>query len=131
MIAFDTNLLVRLAVNDNEQQAAVAVRLLKENQVFVSRTVFLETEWVLRSAYKRLRSDIADFFDALLSTENLVVENELEVEQAIGWYKLGADFADAIHLCITGDRVMYTFDAKFCKKALELGCTPSFCVINH
>lgn len=129
MIAFDTNLLVRLAVNDNEQQVAIAVRLLKENQVFISRTVLLETEWVLRSAYKHSGSDIADFFDVLLSTENLVIENELEVGLALGWYKLGADFADAIHLCITGDRVMHTFDGRFCKKARELEVAPEVQVL--
>ena len=49
MIAFDTNLLVRLAVNDNIEQATIAEVLLNEHEVFVSRPVLLETEWVLRS----------------------------------------------------------------------------------
>jgi predicted nucleic-acid-binding protein len=44
MIAFDTNLLVRLVVNDNEKQAEIAEYLLETNQVFISRTVLLETE---------------------------------------------------------------------------------------
>lgn len=129
MIAFDTNLLVRLAVNDDDQQAAIAEKLLEENEVFVSRTVLLETEWVLRSAYKRSRSDIADFCEAILATENIVAENAVEVGLAIDWYRLGADFADAIHLCITGDRVMHTFDVKFCRKARELKIAPGVSVL--
>ncbi len=44
MIAFDTNLLVRLAVNDDGEQAEIAEKLLTENEVFISRTVLLETE---------------------------------------------------------------------------------------
>ena len=60
------------------------------------------------------------FFEVILSTENLVIENAMEGGAAMDWYKLGADFADAMHLCITGDRVMYTFDSGFCKKAREL-----------
>ena len=56
MIAFDTNLLVRLAVNDDEYQADIAEQLINNSEVFISRTVLLETEWVLRSVYKKDRS---------------------------------------------------------------------------
>ncbi|MCK5870389.1 MAG: PIN domain-containing protein [Methyloprofundus sp.] len=62
MIAFDTNLLVRLATNDQPQQAEIAEQLLKSNEVFISRTVLLETEWVLRSRYKIVAQQISDFF---------------------------------------------------------------------
>ena len=62
MIAFDTNLLVRLATNDQPQQAAIAEQLLQSNEVFISRTVLLETEWVLRSRYKIVTQQISGFF---------------------------------------------------------------------
>ncbi|MEN9503619.1 MAG: hypothetical protein RI964_2904 [Pseudomonadota bacterium] len=39
MIAFDTNLLVRLAVNDDQHQADIAEQLINNNNVFISRTV--------------------------------------------------------------------------------------------
>ena len=42
MIAFDTNLLVRIAVNDDEEQAEIAEQLLSTNDVFISRTVLLK-----------------------------------------------------------------------------------------
>jgi len=34
MIAFDTNLLVRIAVNDDKEQAEIAEQLLNTNEVF-------------------------------------------------------------------------------------------------
>ncbi|QTR52255.1 type II toxin-antitoxin system VapC family toxin [Thiothrix unzii] len=130
MIAFDTNLLVRIAVNDDQTQADIAEQLINNNDVFISRTVLLETEWVLRSVYKISRSDIASFFENVLITENIVIENPTEVGQALGWYKLGADFADAMHLCICGDSLMHTFDAEFCKAASRAGITPAFKVLK-
>jgi len=129
MIAFDTNLLVRLAVNDDLEQAQIAEDLLNNNEVFISRTVLLETEWILRSVYKNARDNITLFFDSVLSTKNLNVENAYEVSQAIKWYKLGADFADALHLCISRDYLFHTFDKKFCKSARDTDITPKFKVL--
>jgi predicted nucleic-acid-binding protein len=131
MIAFDTNLLVRLAVNDDEKQAEIAEYLLETHQVFISRTVLLETEWVLRSIYKKSRTEISDFFTNTLNTENLFLENPVEVDSAIEWYNLGADFADAIHLCMCRESKIYTFDSKFCKVAKQLGITPEFEVLSE
>ncbi|HQT03410.1 MAG TPA: type II toxin-antitoxin system VapC family toxin [Thiotrichales bacterium] len=124
MIAFDTNLLVRLAVNDNIEQATIAEVLLNEHEVFVSRTVLLETEWVLRSVYKQLRGNIAAFFEQALNTTNLYIEDAAQVKLALEWYQLGADFADAIHLCICQQYEFHTFDEAFCKRADQLGITP-------
>ncbi len=62
MIAFDTNLLVRLLVDDAPDQADVAEALLAANTVFISRTVLLETEWVLRAGYRKTREQISGFF---------------------------------------------------------------------
>lgn len=129
MIAFDTNLLVHLAVNDDEGQAEIAEQLLNSNEVFVSRTVLLETEWVLRSVYKNSHSEIANYFERTLITKNLIIENAVEVTHTLKWYKLGADFADAIHLCICGESVFQTFDTEFCKAAHKLKITPAFKVL--
>jgi len=130
MIAFDTNLLVRLAVNDDEKQAEIAEVLLDSNEVFISRTVLLETEWVLRSVYKNSRAEISLYFENILITKNLHVENAIEVSHALKWYKLGADLADAIHLCICGETVLHTFDSKFCKSARELNITPELKLLS-
>jgi len=130
MIAFDTNLLVRIAVNDDPYQAEIAERLIENNAVFIARTVLLETEWVLRSVYKVSRNRIASFFENVLLTENMVIESSTEVGHAIAWYKLGADFSDAMHLCMCGESLLHTFDTEFCKAASQAGITPAFKVLK-
>ena len=130
MIAFDTNLLVRLVVNDDHDQAETAERLLETQQVFISRTVLLETEWVLRSVYQKTQTEISYFFTKALITTNLVIENSSEIQDAIKWYNLWADFADAMHLCICKENTIYTFDAGFCKKARKIGLTPVFKILD-
>jgi predicted nucleic-acid-binding protein len=124
MIAFDTNILVRLIINDNPRQADVAENLLKSHSVLISRTVLLETEWVLRFSYKFPRERIHAFFELLLQTENAVIEDAHCLSQAIDWYAQGADFADALHLATTATTVMHTFDRGFCKAAREAGKAP-------
>ena len=130
MIAFDTNLLVRLATNDQPQQAEIAENLLKSNQVFISRTVLLETEWVLRSRYKIVVTQISGFISALLSQDSIIIENDQQIEQALKWYDLGADFADAIHLAVCNTSPLYTFDKDFCKAARNEGITPSVNILG-
>ena len=58
MIAFDTNMLVRAVVADHPEQVAVVRQLMAGNTVFISRTVLLESEWVLRSRYKKSRPEL-------------------------------------------------------------------------
>lgn len=53
MIAFDTNLLVRTVVADDAGQVAIVQRLIMQDSIFISRTVLLETEWVLRAVYMK------------------------------------------------------------------------------
>ena len=54
-VALDTNVLVRLLVNDDPAQAEQAAALIDASAAcFVPITVALELEWVLRGA--RLRS---------------------------------------------------------------------------
>ncbi|KAB2929230.1 MAG: type II toxin-antitoxin system VapC family toxin [Candidatus Contendobacter sp.] len=130
MIAFDTNLLVRAATNDDPAQVAVVRQLLALNAVFISRTVLLETEWVLRAGYRKTREQISRFFAELLETDNTVIENHEAVAQALDWYRLGADFADALHLAACGRAILHTFDQGFCKAAREQGLTPEVQVLR-
>ncbi|MCJ7797317.1 MAG: PIN domain-containing protein, partial [Thermoleophilia bacterium] len=51
MIAVDTTVLVRLLVRDDDVQAGRAAALFEQNEIFVCKTVLLETEWVLRFSY--------------------------------------------------------------------------------
>ena len=52
MIAFDTNLLVRALVDHHPEQVAAVRQLIASDSIFISRTVLLETEWVLRARYR-------------------------------------------------------------------------------
>lgn len=49
MIAVDTNVLVRYAVKDGREQAALATAFLAANRCLVLKTVLLELAWVLPS----------------------------------------------------------------------------------
>lgn len=129
MIAFDTNLLVRAVVADNPAQVAMVQRLIMQDSIFISRTVLLETEWVLRAVYLKSRVEILEFFRALLEIDNTEIEDSSEVGCALDWYAQGSDFADALHLAVCGSSVMYTFDKGFCKTAREAGITPPIVVL--
>jgi predicted nucleic-acid-binding protein len=124
VIAFDTNMLVRALVADNPEQVAVVRRLIDGDTVFISRTVLLETEWVLRARYKKNRVELHEFFTALLATDNTLIEASETLSNALDWYAQGADFADALHLAACGHAVMHTFDRDFCKAARDAGVAP-------
>ena len=125
MLALDTNLLVRLAVNDDPRQAAVAVRTIDGAACFVPVTVTLEYEWVLRGSYRLTPAIIADSLDALLSVQTLHFEDEPAIRAALTRYRAGMDFADALHY----ERARHceafvSFDAGFIRKAKKLGLKP-------
>lgn len=45
MIAVDTNILIRYLTNDDPTQSALALKILSiEKEIFVAKTVLLETE---------------------------------------------------------------------------------------
>lgn len=124
MIALDTNMLVRALVADHPEQVAVVRQLMESDHVFISRTVLLETEWVLRVRYRKAPAELLAFFQALLATDDAVVEATEEVRNALDWYGQGADFADALHLAACGSAVMHTFDRDLCKAARQTGIAP-------
>jgi predicted nucleic-acid-binding protein len=125
MIGLDTNVLIRLAIDDAPEQSRIAKRLLKNNVGFISKTVLLEAEWVLRSVYQIERSAISGFFSKLLESENAVIEDHEVVERALRWYSEGADFADALHLSSCNAPALHTFDKDFCKGVKDKNLAPA------
>lgn len=118
MIAVDTNLLVRILTNDDPNQARRAVKILKSDDIFIPKTVLLETEWILRHAYEIERSNILIGFQKLLGLPNVNVEDPDSTYQAISWYESKFDFADALHLASSRRCEGFaTFDGSFIKKA--------------
>jgi predicted nucleic-acid-binding protein len=121
MIAIDTNILVRIVTNDSPEQVKQAVKLLREHSIFISKTVILELEWVLRFSYKLNRDVIATTLQKILTTHNFIIEQPLIIEHALQWYQQGMDFADALHLASSFDAEKFaSFDKKLLKKAIAL-----------
>jgi len=121
MIAVDTNLLVRLLTKDDPGQAIRAAKIMESDDIFIPKTVILETEWVLRHAYGIDKVAIMKGFEKLMGLPNVSVEDQQTVFQAISWYESGLDFADALHLAssVKADRFV-TFDNGFIKRTQEL-----------
>ncbi len=118
MIAVDTNLLVRLLAEDDPAQAERAARLFAENEIFIPKTVMLETEWVLRHAYEIDRKGILEAFYRLMGLANVKLEDPHVVDVAVSWYTDGMDFADALHLGSSGKVEGFaTFDRSLLRKA--------------
>jgi predicted nucleic-acid-binding protein len=123
VIAVDTNVLVRVITNDDPAQASRAAKLLaRPDRIFVPKTVVLELEWVLRSAYGIDPQAIAAAIHRLQGLSNVEMEDESVVALALNWYEAGLDFADGLHLASAGpDLDFATFDAALRKKARRLG----------
>jgi predicted nucleic-acid-binding protein len=121
MIGVDTNILVRLLTGDDKKQSASAAHLIENNIIFIPKSVLLETEWVLRYAYKLEPATILIAFEKLLGHENITVEATTLVAQALQWYEQGFDFADALHLATSHTAKQFaTFDKIFIKKAKKV-----------
>ena len=121
MICVDTNIIVRFLTHDDDQQYKKAFSIFDSYDVFISDTVVLETEWVLRYAYDFSPEDICNAFISLFGLKNIHLSNSTFISQAIKWHKLGLDFSDAMHLAQYQQyKILYTFDKKFSRKAEEL-----------
>ena len=100
MIALDTNVLVRLVLQDDERQARAAEQVVTRARrgrtpLFVSDIVLCELVWVLTRRAGLARADIADALDQLLRTELVVVDDAAAVEGALAAFRAGrGDFAD-------------------------------------
>ena len=118
MIAVDTNVLVRFLVRDDAKQAARAAALIQANEIWVCKTVLLETEWVLRSLYGFSPENLAGALRSLAGLPRVFLEDEVAVARALDWYKEGLDFADALHLASAGSAKEFaTFDRKLARQA--------------
>jgi predicted nucleic-acid-binding protein len=95
--AVDTNVLVRIIVQDDPAQSERAAAFCRQG-VLVSLTVAMETEWVLRSRYKMDRETILKHFNLMVEGQDLYFENLAGFAWVLERYAEGADFADMIHL---------------------------------
>ena len=118
MIAVDTNVVVRFLTADDENQAKKSRTLFKKHEVWLSRTVLLETEWVLRGAYKLDRESVNQALTSLNQMEGVEVENHVQVAEALSLHQSGWDLADALHVvsCPPDISHFYSFDRQLTKQ---------------
>ena len=130
MRSLDTNVLARFLVDDNDdaqaaRQRPAAVQALSQ-RAFVSVTVLLELEWVLRGFYALTRRDIARAMRALAGIEHLVVEDRDAVLSALEAFDRGLDFADALHVTRSARATTFTtFDKRLAKRGKALAIAPT------
>lgn len=120
MRAVDTNVVVRYLTGDDPAQAAKARKVVDAGNVFVSTTVFLESEWVLRSVYGFSGNDVASALRAFAGLPSIEVESPALLAEALDRMETGMDFADALHLgAAERCEAMLTFDRDFIEAARD------------
>ena len=129
MKALDTHVLARFFIDDPEdaqaaRQRPAAVAALSE-RCFVSVTVLLELEWVMRGFYELPAKDISRVLRALAGIRHVTLEDRDAVLAAIDAFDKGLDFADALHGArSTRAAAFATFDRRLAKRAQGLALSP-------
>jgi len=101
MIGLDTNVLVRYIMQDDPKQSPKATRLIESLDAtetgFIALVSVIELVWVLSFSYQLTREQVAQALDAILRTQEFVIESAEQVLRALRVYKAGkADFADCL-----------------------------------
>jgi len=119
MIAIDTNVLVRLLVDDDPEQSRRARRLFERETVWIGATVLLEAAWVLDAVYERTQPEITASLRAVLGLPNVHTESPAAIASALDAADAGLDFADAIHVCCASPdaAAFFTFDRNLVRRA--------------
>ena len=126
MIGLDTNVVLRLLLNDDPAQRLRAAKAIQQAgrlavTVTITLAVVLEMEWVLRSVAKMTKPQVLSVFNLLLESYDIEIDNEKVLEQALHIYANAAcDFAECLFLAQyqrMGCQTMLTFDAKAARMA--------------
>jgi len=95
-IAVDTNVLLRMMVDDDSGQKTIAkTELDKATSVAISVSSLCEMVWVLRRKYNFAYDAIEQSISALIDSENVLV-NRPVVNAGLQMLKMGGDFADGV-----------------------------------
>jgi len=123
-ITADTNVLIRAVVQDNVEQAAIAVQQLRNaSLIAVSLPCLCEFVWVLKRVYQFDNQAIAQAIRALLETQTVAM-NRPSVERGLMLLEAGGDFADgvmAVEGAWLGGETFVSFDRKAIKLLAKQG----------
>jgi predicted nucleic-acid-binding protein len=123
--ALDTNVLVRFLVEDDPVQSAKAGRVIeramaRNEALFISDLVLCETVWVLLSAYRVPRREVADVLSRVLMASHLAFRDAEALLRAHRAFVGGrGDFADYVlreHALTAGCDEVVTFDRALLKE---------------
>jgi predicted nucleic-acid-binding protein len=102
MIGLDTNVLVRYLTRDDPAQYAKAAAFIsgasdRGERFVVNVAVLCELVWVLKTAYKYSREEIARALDQIFATAQFEIERLDDSRQALRDFgATKADFSDAL-----------------------------------
>ncbi|MDX2143415.1 MAG: type II toxin-antitoxin system VapC family toxin [Rhodospirillaceae bacterium] len=119
MRAVDTNVLVRLIVRDQPDQADAAETFIAKG-AWVSHLVLAETIWVLDAVYERSAKQLSEAVAMLLEHKDLTLQDADVVAAALEQFRKrpGLGFSDCMVLEIArkaGHMPLATFDRNLAK----------------
>jgi len=118
-ITADTNLLVRVLVQDDPEQARAAMDLLRRAElVAVPLPVLCELVWVLKRVYGFAAADCVAAIEALMATRAVVTDRPA-VRAGLRLLAAGGDFADAV-IAFSGRRLGGERFVSFDRRAVQL-----------
>jgi predicted nucleic-acid-binding protein len=127
--ALDTNVLARFFVDDPDDEQAAAQRpaatAAMSVRSWVTVTVLLEFEWVLRGFYELPRTEVLRVIQSLAGIEHVLLEDRDAVLAALEATEAGFDFADALHVLRSHRANSFvTFDRRLARRAADHGMVP-------
>ena len=126
MIGLDTNVLVRYIVQDDPEQSHLATEAIEaqctsESPGRINVIVLCELIWVLSRGYGYDRQLVGSVVRRILSSPELLVEEDEAIWQALKVYEQGtADFSDCLLGLLNrraGTSTTLTFDRKAAKES--------------
>jgi len=118
-VAVDTNVLVRAAVRDDQEQTEAAMRIMaRAEMVAIAVSCLCEFAWVLRSVYGYRAPSIAKAIRLLLAAENVETDRQV-AEAGLAMLDAGGDFADGV-IAYEGKWLGAETFVSFDKKAVEM-----------
>jgi predicted nucleic-acid-binding protein len=116
VVAVDTNVLLRLLVDDDPAQTARAEKFVAQGG-WVSHIVLVEAVWVLKSAFALVPKQLMDLVEGLTQHQTLVLQDVETVEAALAYFRArpSLGFSDCMVLATAkaaGHTPLATFDSK-------------------
>ncbi len=119
MQAVDTNVLVRILVDDDTQREQVNLArqfAKKASQLFIAQIVQVELVWVLEAAYGLSKADIMPILKHLQTNEAFFLQHVTQYDTALQRYQAATvGFADCLIWAASSEAEgeLVTFDKQF------------------